>query len=276
MNQFPKIEGSSCSRFNNAMHAGFHRHMLEVFSTLLEDLRDKLNLTEAILDVYEDCVDVEEDNSQQVRASTITLQMADSNTERDRLLSVVIFIVMNALKSTNLAVKKAAQALEVVIRRYKGTQGKADETKTSLIRGLLIDLRKAEMTSFVTALDLEPVLEDLEEANEAFDRAKKTRKSEQEAKSGTPTDEARARTDRVYQNICILVSAAAISASAEDLEFIVSIIGEMNAVIAEYKKSFNQSEAQKKANKEENPDPEKPEEGGEGGLEFVPVDDEKK
>ena len=63
-----------------------------------------------------------------------------------------------------------------------------------------------------------------------------------------------------------------------DKELCVSIINEMNRVIANYKTSYKQSQAQKEARKkkeegdttgesDQNP------EGGEGGdLEFVPVD----
>ena len=66
--------------------------------------------------------------------------------------------------------------------------------------------------------------------------------------------------------------------SDEDREFCVSIINEMNRVIANYKTSYKQSQAQKEARKKKEEgdttggDNQNPE-GGEGGdLEFVPLE----
>ena len=33
MNVFPAIEGSSCYRYNNALHMSFHDHMHQVLTT---------------------------------------------------------------------------------------------------------------------------------------------------------------------------------------------------------------------------------------------------
>ena len=52
MNVFPAIEGSSCYRYNNALHMSFHDHMHQVFAGYLEDYLKKLNLTQAIVDEY--------------------------------------------------------------------------------------------------------------------------------------------------------------------------------------------------------------------------------
>ena len=41
------------------------------------------------------------------------------------------------------------------------------------------------------------------------------------------------------------------AATPEDLEFVVSVINEMNRVIANHKTSYTQSQAQKKSNKPE-------------------------
>lgn len=61
MNVFPAIEGSSCYRYNNALHMSFHDHMHQVFAGYLEDYLKKLNLTQAIVDEYGDDVEVEQD-----------------------------------------------------------------------------------------------------------------------------------------------------------------------------------------------------------------------
>ena len=183
--------------------------------------------------------------------------MDEEDAERDRLLSVMFYMVSNGLKASKAAVKAAAQQLDVVLRPYKGAQGAADDAETSLIKGLILDLRKEENTAAVTTLGLDATVDELEEANNNFDAAKNKRTSERALTEGDNLKDARSKTDTVYQNMwyqnmCTLISAAALmAATPEDLEFVVSVINEMNRVIANHKTSYTQSQAQKKANKPE-------------------------
>ena len=205
--------------------------------------------------------------------------MDEEEAERDRLLSMLFFMVSNAMGSTKGNTKSAAQKIDIVLRPYKGIQNQADDAETSLIKGLLVDLRKEENSDAVAALNLEPILTNLETANNAFDLAKNERTSENSLSQNGTTVEVRKKTDAIYQDICTLVYASALMATGdEDREFCVSIINEMNRVIANYKTSYKQSLAQKEARKKKDEgdttggDNQNPE-GGEGGdLEFVPVD----
>ena len=111
-------------------------------------------------------------------ANTNTIKMDEEDAERDRLLSVMFYMVSNGLKASKAAVKAAAQQLDVVLRPYKGAQGAADDAETSLIKGLILDLRKEENTAAVTTLGLDATVDELEEANNNFDAAKNKRTSE--------------------------------------------------------------------------------------------------
>ena len=279
MSNITKIEGSSCQRYSNALHVGFHQHILVIFETLLSDVLAKLHISVDLLNSYKKSIDQESELNRKSFASTLTITMDEEEAERDRLLSMLFFLVANALASSKAATKAAAQRLDVVLRPYKGIQNQADDAETALIRGLLGDLRKEENTEAVTALNLEPTLTSLETTNNAFDQAKNKRAEENSTGETETTVEVRKKTDSMYQDICTLVYASALMATEEgDKEFCVSIINEMNRVIANYKTSYKQSLAQKEARKkkeegdttgesDQNP------EGGEGGdLEFVPVD----
>lgn len=279
MSNITKIEGSSCQRYSNALHVGFHQHILVIFETLLSDVLAKLHISVDLLNSYKKSIDQESELNRKSFASTLTITMDEEEAERDRLLSMLFFLVANALASSKAATKAAAQRLDVVLRPYKGIQNQADDAETALIKGLLGDLRKEENTEAVTALNLEPTLASLETTNNAFDQAKNRRAEENTMDEGEKTVEVRKKTDSMYQDICTLVYASALMATEEgDKEFCVSIINEMNRVIANYKTSYKQSQAQKEARKkkeegdttgesDQNP------EGGEGGdLEFVPVD----
>lgn len=204
--------------------------------------------------------------------------MDEEEAERDRLLSMLFFLVANALASSKAATKAAAQRLDVVLRPYKGIQNQADDAETALIKGLLNDLRKDENSDAVTALNLEPILTSLETSNKAFDAAKSKRTVENAMAGGETTVEVRKKTDSMYQDICTLVYASALMATTEEEQaFCVSIIDEMNRVITTYKTSYKQSQAQKEARKKKEDgnttggDNQNPEGGDGGDLEFVPV-----
>lgn len=279
MSNITKIEGSSCQRYSNALHVGFHQHILVIFETLLSDVLAKLHISQDLLNSYKKSIDQESELNRKSLASTLTITMDEEEAERDRLLSMLFFLVANALASSKAATKAAAQRLDVVLRPYKGIQNQADDAETALIRGLLGDLRKEENTEAVTALNLEPTLASLETTNNAFDQAKNRRAEENAMDEGETTVEVRKKTDSMYQDICTLVYASALMATEEgDKELCVSIINEMNRVIANYKTSYKQSQAQKEARKKKEEgdttggDNQNPEGGESGDLEFVPVD----
>ena len=279
MSNITKIEGSSCQRYSNALHVGFHQHILVIFETLLSDVLAKLHISVDLLNSYKKSIDQESELNRKSFASTLTITMDEEEAERDRLLSMLFFLVANALASAKAATKAAAQRLDVVLRPYKGIQNQADDAETALIKGLLGDLRKEENTEAVTALNLEPTLASLETTNNAFDQAKNRRAEENAMDEGEKTVEVRKKTDSMYQDICTLVYASALMATEEgDKEFCVSIINEMNRVIANYKTSYKQSQAQKEARKKKEEDDttggdnQNPEGGESGDLEFVPVD----
>lgn len=279
MSNITKIESSSCQRYSNALHVSFHQHILNILDSLLTDIRAKLHISEEMLSIYKGLIDREVELNRKSYASTYTLTMDEEEAERDRLLSMLFFMVSNAMGSTKGNTKSAAQKIDIVLRPYKGIQNQADDAETSLIKGLLVDLRKEENSDAVAALNLEPILTNLETTNNAFDLAKNERTSENSLSQNGTTVEVRKKTDAIYQDICTLVYASALMATGdEDREFCVSIINEMNRVIANYKTSYKQSLAQKEARKKKEEgdttggDNQNPE-GGEGGdLEFVPVD----
>lgn len=279
MSNITKIESSSCQRYSNALHVGFHQHILNIIDSLLVDIRAKLHISEEMLSTYKGLIEQEGELNRKSYASTHTITMDEEEAERDRLLSMLFFMVSNAMGSTKGNTKSAAQKIDIVLRPYKGIQNQADDAETSLIKGLLVDLRKEENSEAVAALNLEPILTNLETTNNAFDFAKNKRTSENALSQNGTTVEVRKKTDAIYQDICTLVYASALMATGEeDREFCISIIDEMNRVIANFKTSYKQSQAQKEARKqqaeegtteEENKNPEG---ADDGNLEFVPVE----
>ena len=160
------------------------------------------------------------------------------------------------------AVKAAAQLLDIVIRPYKGIQNQADDTETGLIRNLILDLRKEENAAAVKTLNLENIIESLEAANEAFDRTKASRVQVKYArKLQMTTEDLRKLTGETLLEIQDAIRASGIIASLttgqeDTVTFVNQLMQEMNAVTSNFKTSYNQSEAQKKAHQEGGDEPE--------------------
>lgn len=71
MSNLIKIEGSSCQRYSNALHVGFHQHILVIFETLLSDVLAKLHISEELLNSYKKSIDQESELNRKSLASKI-------------------------------------------------------------------------------------------------------------------------------------------------------------------------------------------------------------
>lgn len=74
MSNITKIEGSSCQRYSNALHVGFHQHILVIFETLLSDVLAKLHISEELLNSYKKSIDQESELNRKSLARTLYFQ----------------------------------------------------------------------------------------------------------------------------------------------------------------------------------------------------------
>ena len=261
MARFALFEGSYAARYNNAMHAAYHTAEYKVLDTR-GTLEERVHVTAAKMLEYKNCVDELNERTKEATASVDTLETTAQESERDRLLSLLFVLTASGLVSLDAAVKAAAQLLDIVIRPYKGIQNQADDTETGLIRNLILDLRKEENAAAVKTLNLENIIESLEAANEAFDRTKASRVQVKYArKLQMTTEDLRKLADETLLEIQDAIRASGIIASLttgqeDTVTFVNQLMQEMNAVTSNFKTSYNQSEAQKKAHQEGGDEPE--------------------
>lgn len=71
MSNIKKIEGSSCQRYSNALHVGFHQHILVIFETLLSDVLAKLHISEILLGNYKGSIEQETELNRKSLARTL-------------------------------------------------------------------------------------------------------------------------------------------------------------------------------------------------------------
>ena len=241
---FKKFEGSNASRYNNSLHAAYHTAQLKQLQAVAEETLEAMHVSGEQLEGYVITVDDLTERSMEAQASTAT---GDT--------------------------QAAAKTLDVILRVYKGIQGKAMDVETQMIRGLLVDLKKDEAAAAVTTLRLNEILTQLETVNDKFEEVKDVRVKDRQAKHlQVKTQDLRLLADTQLEEIQDLIRATGIIAATDPesavlLGMVNDLIDGMNGVTRNFKTVFNQSTAQKEANK-------KPDEGeeGDGNLEFVPVD----
>lgn len=270
---FKKFEGSNASRYNNSLHAAYHTAQLKQLQAVAEETLETMHVSGEQLEGYVITVDDLTERSMEAQASTATGDTTALDVERDRLLSMLYFLVASGLLSAVAEEQAAAKILDVILRVYKGIQGKAMDVETQMIRGLLVDLKKDEAAAAVTTLRLNEILTQLETVNDKFEEVKDVRVKDRQAKHlQVKAQDLRLLADTQLEEIQDLIRATGIIAATDPesavlLGMVNDLIDGMNGVTRNFKTVFNQSTAQKEANK-------KPDEGesGDGNLEFVPVE----
>lgn len=270
---FKKFEGSNASRYNNSLHAAYHTAQLKQLQAVAEETLETMHVSGEQLEGYVITVDDLTERSMEAQASTATGDTTALDVERDRLLSMLYFLVASGLLSAVAEEQAAAKILDVILRVYKGIQGKAMDVETQMIKGLLVDLKKDGAAEAVTTLRLNEILTQLETVNDKFEEVKDVRVKDRQAKHlQVKTQDLRLLADTQLEEIQDLIRATGIIAATDPesavlLGMVNDLIDGMNGVTRNFKTVFNQSTAQKEANK-------KPDEGesDDGNLEFVPVE----
>ena len=270
---FKKFEGSNASRYNNSLHAAYHTAQLKQLQAVAEETLEAMHVSGEQLEGYVITVDDLTERSMEAQASTATGDTTALDVERDRLLSMLYFLVASGLLSAVAEEQAAAKILDVILRVYKGIQGKAMDVETQMIKGLLVDLKKDGAAEAVTTLRLNEILTQLETVNDKFEEVKDVRVKDRQAKHlQVKTQDLRLLADTQLEEIQDLIRATGIIAATDPesavlLGMVNDLIDGMNGVTRNFKTVFNQSTAQKEANK-------KPDEGesDDGNLEFVPVE----
>ena len=201
---FKKFEGSNASRYNNSLHAAYHTAQLKQLQAVAEETLETMHVSGEQLEGYVITVDDLTERSMEAQASTATGDTTALDVERDRLLSMLLSAVAEE--------QAAAKILDVILRVYKGIQGKAMDVETQMIRGLLVDLKKDEAAAAVTTLRLNEILTQLETVNDKFEEVKDVRVKDRQAKHlQVKTQDLRLLADTQLEEIQDLIRATGIS-----------------------------------------------------------------
>ncbi len=266
MNEVTKIEPSSCSSFPNSLHLSFHQAVLEKMKKVKSfTLEPKW---EDIRSVYESQIDRLVDANRVSQATAQTSDLAVADDERDRIGSLVVYIITNACASNDAATRAAGVLLATAMQPYKGFQSEAYLSETATIKGMVKDLRKSKLSDALDTLALGPVLTKLEAANKKFEALSTAKTDEKTAASLlASTKELRRIVDAKYSQLCDLIYALGLlsESGGTDVESVEILSMEINTIIKTYKTSYNMSQGQKNKKLEFKP--------VEGGEESAPGND---
>lgn len=200
----------------------------------------------------------------QMKAETKPKEEVDR--KRDSLISLLFTRVKTSRSVPIEAESKAAEQLYIVISPYRGIGKLPYNQETEMIKGLLLDLRKLENSEAVRTLGLDAYVDELDNCNKQFEALVKTAdmKNSELGFNEQMRDLRVAMTDLYHEMTDYAFATNLLNETEESLYF----MSGLNALIHDVESIYKQRLNSRKKKEEEKPAGE----GGDSGLEFVPVD----
>lgn len=237
MKQIQTIEQLSLTSLNVSEYNNFMTRV----KTLIDNAGvDKLGIEQADYDEFLADLGIIDQLVKQSRASEITAQLEELDTQRDSLLTYIFDTVNNATRLPIDAMKQAATSLQLVIKPYTGIQRIATQQETAQISGLLLDLA-GNMAQNVTTLGLDDMVAQLKQANDSYAALTDERTQAGAAGKLESNKTVRARMDDEYAALCNIAFANSVVNPTDETA---AFVRDLNATIGEVKTRYNQRRAQ--------------------------------
>ena len=226
-------------KLDNAMHVTYHTEMHGILKSADQA---KTGIPAEIMTDYNGGITEETELNREAQADALTAELVKADTARDRAVQYLFATVRAARLSPDEAVQKAAAALMPTVSVYSGAPTEAADRETALISGLVVDLKKAELTAHLTDLPAK-----LEALNKAFSDLA-TKRSDGRAATRLPlASKVRPRTDAAYERILFtLRSNYLFGQTPIEKPAIEALAARLNQRAAELDAAWKQSAAQKK------------------------------
>lgn len=241
MKEIIKIKTTGFSKLNNAEYTNFSVRFLTLANAAGYE---ELGLdTTTDLEEYTKLVGQMNDLVAQSRISNQTAELDRIDKQRDDLVVYLLTVIRNA-KSSPLEDEKAAGTLLYNLTKpYIGIQRLPDQQETVQIKGLLLDLAKAEYQEAIAKLNLVSLIESLDDANATYSSLTKERTEGRVNAQMDNSTTVRARMDVLYDYITTMAFVNSVAhPTAKNAQFVTSL----NALIDEVITLYNIRMAQKK------------------------------
>lgn len=168
-----------------------------------------------------------------------TEDLAELDRKRDMQLGRLFTAIDMYARSLDYNESRKGKELRRVVKPYRGLATNERNKETAEIEGLLRDLAKPGDTAIaVAALQLEPVIQRVKDANDQFIALMNVRimleaEAHDDQLNGITTESQRKVIDAIYDKIVLTVNAFAI---AEPTPVINTFVAEQNALVDEYRR----------------------------------------
>ncbi len=257
MDELVEIQKMRLTRLDNALHVLYHSDAYDTIHAL--DL-EKLGLNLNIMNEWNGNLMAEKDLNLEAQGDHNTKLLNEKHADRGKLITFIFNVVRTYQRSPEAEEAKAASQLNIILSRYKGLSREGKEQATAHVEGLLIDLKKSDITPLLTTLRLTSAVNLLETANAGYSQFRKARTTSRAKKDLPKISDIRPKTDAVYERVIFMMQAAYLSGSATvDKELIKTVAKQLNQRMDEINETFHQILARRKSDKSKDPNnPEKP------------------
>ena len=226
----PEIESLSLNESNGIPALGISANLVAALDEVIEQLTELNN---------------------QTRANLESKQLFDIDKQRDNVGGYVLNRI-NRSSTLPLQVERdAGKSLYLMAKPYKGFYDLPFNQETETIKGLLLDLRKAENTAAVQSLGLSPYISELERLNNLYESLVAQRAAARLANAIDNSKIVRTKGNAVYDDMTSLAFAWSLTTPSEQAT---TFIHNVNALIVDTQTSYNQRKGQKKKTEGDRPE----------------------
>lgn len=224
MKQIVEVKSLRLEQLNNSEYAHFLKGVVDLVETATPE---QINVENEVYEQLKKCVEGLTEALHQVRASSNTQKLAESDKLRSRLVVYLLSSFRLNRNSIEESISNAGEFLYLVTKNYKGIQSKPLGQKTQLIESLLVDLKKPEAATYVEALRLKKSVTELENANNEYHRLVNDRIESQLQVVSINTKEVKKQSRNLYRYITKCAYATNICAPTEQTTTFVQLLNKL-------------------------------------------------
>lgn len=235
-----KIKGCHCSKFTNGFYVTFHVRMCDIIANAN---RAQLNISDEMINEWRALVNQALVKAPKLEVLAITRELAEIDRKRKKLITYLFEIVRTHCVSTISNLADSAHSLEVIVRKFSGLQKQSREHKNAMIRSMVQAFR--EKAADMAMLGITEVVDDLERVNDEYGAMEIRRVDRRH--DYTATYKIRPKLDEIYSVAMQHVTAAYVFAKTdEEKRSILELVAKINHYISDFRRTYNESMAQKK------------------------------
>ena len=247
-----KIQFLQVARLHNAECFQFYNRVLAYLNSFFVDQYKLERLFAPFIDLYHQFEDIYNDN----HSSLLTNELKVADKARDNQFIGTKQMISSFERFGTEAEKEAALVLSHVLKPYKEALRKSMMKNSGEIRSFIADMTNSANAGYVTTLNLESRIAELENLNEAFDDIYFARESKKlSAKESAKLIQIRKDIDTAYRNLAEKINALYVIAYDEEDDAVKDDLGmfieNINAIVQTMQHSINVREGRKHSTEEE-------------------------